>query len=111
MPRIDHYGYSVTSRDDLEENIVYCSSGTRRVIRRLREGDVVRLTREGNTYDQVTGEIVGTEHDTAGIEIDGEVYTLFDQWHYKSETSSWLRKDGVSRGKIKRLTIKELNNE
>lgn len=108
MPRIDHHGYGITSRNDLAEDVVYVRSGVERVVPRLRVGDVVRLTREGESYPQV--EVLVTDHKSDYVTVRDErdnEFELWALWHSQLERSPWLRKRGRSAGKVKRLTIKD----
>jgi hypothetical protein len=108
IPRIDHWAHGVVSRDDLIEMVVYTSTGAERVIPKLREGDRIRVQREGKTYGQMELEVEDQFGDYA-IVTDGRLtYELWRRWSHNLESNPWLRKDGDSKGRISSLTLLEL---
>lgn len=108
FPFQDHYGYGILERDDLREDLVYTQSGAERVIPHLREGDVVRLQREGKTYGEIVVKVVEVVFDPVVADEDGNEYTLFKSWEHNLERTPWLRQDDESRGRVRRLTIIKL---
>lgn len=110
----DHYGYLITSRDDLEERVVYRASGIQRAIAQLREGDVLRLQRAGKSYPQIVVAVTRGFGDHAEVvDENGKEYKLWGRYEVNyNPPEPWLRTmDGnASAGEVTRLTVLELSD-
>ena len=104
----DHDGYLLTSRDRVEENVVYRDSGVRRLIPRLRAGDRIRIQREGESYGQMLLTVTEGDDNVIYVEDDNlQEYTLYAEWMGRQESMPWLRYDGRSEGPVTRITVIE----
>jgi len=112
----DHYGYSISQREDLEENVVYRGSGVERAIPQLVEGDEIRIQRVGKSYPQINLTVDESKGDHCIVYDDNNKF--YNLWYSRTpatkgrgSASPWLRsyKENQSKGKVKRLTILNLS--
>ena len=98
----NHYGYGITSRDDVEENFVYRSSGIKRIVPHLKENDVIRIQREGKSYPQIELTVLeGASDHALVIDKNGNEYKLWGEWISQNfaERNAWLRSPDSSESK------------